>query len=71
VEKFLKVAELAQILQVKPTTIYTWVRQGRIPHTRIGRLVRFTLAQIEKFTNGNGGKSTPMTDTSSSGGEFQ
>jgi excisionase family DNA binding protein len=65
VEKFLKVAELAQILQVKPTTIYTWVRQGRIPHTRIGRLVRFTLAQISKFTDGSGNKSAPMTDASS------
>jgi len=48
------VIDLATILGVKPSTIYTWVRQGKIPHIRIGRLIRFTHVQIEEFLNGNG-----------------
>jgi len=51
-EKLLTVPEVAQLLQVKPSTIYTWVRQGKIAHTRVGRLIRFTLAQIKKLIGG-------------------
>ncbi|MBI4167174.1 MAG: helix-turn-helix domain-containing protein [Acidobacteria bacterium] len=49
VEKLLTVSEVADLLKVKPSTIYTWARQDRIPHIRIGRLVRFVLSQIEEF----------------------
>ena len=48
-QKLLTVPEVADELQVKPSTIYTWVRQGQIPHVRIGRLIRFSFEQIEKF----------------------
>ncbi len=53
-EKLLTVPEVAVILQVKPSTIYTWVREGKLPHTRLGRLIRFTLDQIKKSMKGNG-----------------
>ena len=50
-ERLLTVPEVAEELQVKPSTIYTWVRQDRIPHIRVGRLIRFTIDQIDKFLN--------------------
>jgi excisionase family DNA binding protein len=51
-ERLLTVSEVAQLLQVKPSTVYTWVREGKIPHTKIGRLIRFTLDQIKKIIGG-------------------
>lgn len=52
--ELLKVTDVSAILKVQPATVYTWVRQGKLPHIRIGRLIRFTRAQIEEFLNGNG-----------------
>ena len=45
--------DVAEILRVKPSTIYTWVDQGKIPHIRIGRLIRFTPEKIDGFLQGN------------------
>jgi excisionase family DNA binding protein len=47
--KLLTVPQLAQILQVKPSTIYAWTRQGKIPHIRAGRLIRFRPDQAEEI----------------------
>jgi excisionase family DNA binding protein len=58
-EKLFTVPEVAQILQVKPSTIYTWVRLGKLPHLRLGRLVRFTLDHIKKLMEGNKDKGNP------------
>jgi excisionase family DNA binding protein len=54
VAEVLKVPDVAAILKVQPATVYTWVRQGRLPHIRIGRLIRFSPVQVEEFLNGNG-----------------
>jgi len=53
VPKLYDIRDVAKILGVKPTTIYTWVDQGKIPHIRIGRLIRFTPEQIDGFLQGN------------------
>jgi excisionase family DNA binding protein len=53
-ERLLTVAEVADKLQVKASTIYAWVRQNKIPYIRVGRLIRFTTKQIEDFINHNG-----------------
>ena len=44
-----RVIDLARILGVKLSTVYTQVSQGKIPHIRIGRLVRFSEGQINDF----------------------
>ena len=51
--KLYDVRDVAEILGVKESKIYAWVDQGRIPHIRIGRLIRFTPEQINGFLNGN------------------
>jgi len=53
VPKLYDIRDVAKILGVKPSTIYTWIKQGKIPHIRIGRLIRFTLEQIDGFLQGN------------------
>ena len=44
--------QIAEMLQVKPSTIYQWVHEGFIPHVKVGRLLRFRecdlMAWLEK-----------------------
>ena len=48
-QKLITVPELAQVLQVKSSTIYTWIRQGKFPHIKAGRLIRFSPEQVDDF----------------------
>jgi len=42
--------QAARALGIKLNTLYSWVRDRKIPHVRLGdRLVRFDHAEIEKF----------------------
>ncbi|MBI2094935.1 MAG: helix-turn-helix domain-containing protein [Candidatus Omnitrophica bacterium] len=44
--RLLSCKDLAKFLGVSSWTIYGWVSQKRIPHVKIGRLVRFDEAEI-------------------------
>ena len=48
--QFLTVDELAEMLRVKPRTIYEMVSQGRIPYRKVGRRVVFLLTEILEWT---------------------
>ena len=50
--RFLKVAELAQLLKVKPRTIYEMVAQNRIPYRKPpgSNILRFDLDEILAWT---------------------
>ena len=41
--------EVAEMLGVKPSTIYQWTHTGYIPHMKLGKLVRFRLQDIERW----------------------
>ena len=43
---YLTLKEVAQLLKVKPRTIYAWVSDKRIPYERKGSLLRFRLDAI-------------------------
>jgi len=49
--EFLTVGELAEMLRVKPRTIYEMVSQGRIPYRKVGRRAIFLLAEILDWTS--------------------
>jgi excisionase family DNA binding protein len=40
---------VAELLMVKPSTLYSWVRKGAIPFHRLNGLVRFDLDEIEAW----------------------
>ncbi|MGH9871676.1 MAG: helix-turn-helix domain-containing protein [Pyrinomonadaceae bacterium] len=40
---YLTLKEVAELLRVKPRTIYAWVSDKRIPYERKGGLLRFRL----------------------------
>lgn len=45
----LTVKELAAYLNMKVSTLYSYVEHKQIPHIRIGKLVRFNLQQIDAW----------------------
>lgn len=49
-ETFMTVAEAAQALQVHPTLVSRWIRDGRLPATRVhARLYLLQRADVEQF----------------------
>ena len=52
--RFLKVAELAELMKIKPRTIYEMVAQNRIPYRKPkgSNILRFDLDEILAWTKG-------------------
>ena len=51
--RFLNVKELAEMLRLKPRTIYEMVSQGRIPYRKAGDRTIFLLDEILQWTEPN------------------
>ena len=47
--KLLNVKEVAELIGVKPSTIYQWTHLGFIPHVKVGKLVRFKPDAVMKW----------------------
>ena len=45
-ENLMNIEQVAEMLGVKVSTIYSWVSQQYIPHYKIGRLVRFDKREV-------------------------
>ena len=45
----LTIKDLARQLQIKPSTLYAWAAQGKIPCRKIHGLVRFNPAEIDRW----------------------
>lgn len=43
---YLTLKEVAELLKVKPRTVYSWVSDNRIPFERKGSLLRFRLDAV-------------------------
>jgi excisionase family DNA binding protein len=50
--RFLTVKEMSNYLQVKESTIYSWVESGFVPHVKLNRLVRFDREEIDNWLAG-------------------
>ena len=46
---WLTVKALSQRLQIKPSTLYAWASQGKIPCRKIHGLVRFNPTEIDRW----------------------
>lgn len=49
-DRLLSVLEVAELLQVKPKTIYAWVSRKSIPFRKVGSLVRFHRGELIDWT---------------------
>lgn len=47
--RLLNVQEAADYLGLKVSTLYQWVSQKRISYVKSGRLVKFDLADLDRF----------------------
>jgi len=52
--ELLTVNEVADFLRVKPSTVYDWAKNGKIPASKVGRLWRFSREKVEAWVR-NGG----------------
>ena len=48
-ETLLNVKQVAQYLQLKESTIYSWAQDGKIPAIKIGRTWRFRRADLDAW----------------------
>lgn len=51
--RLINVAEVADYLRVKPSTIYQWTHEKYIPHIKVGNQVRFKVAAIDVWLDRN------------------
>ena len=58
--KLLTPKELSETLQVGRSTIYQWVNYGFVPYVKIGSIIRFREADIEKWLNNRKRKGRAM-----------
>lgn len=47
--KYLTIRQISEHLQIKSSTLYAWVTQGKIPFVRIHRLIRFRQEEIDRW----------------------
>ncbi len=47
----LTVTQVSEMLNVKASTIYSWVAQGKIPHVKIHGLIRFHPHEVDQWIN--------------------
>ena len=48
-KRYCDINEISQFLQVKVSTLYSWVYKGTIPYYKLNGLLRFDLAEIEQW----------------------
>jgi excisionase family DNA binding protein len=52
-----KVDDVARMLDVSRRTIQTWAKEGKIPHVRIDKVLRFVPEQIREWAKTMGQQS--------------
>ncbi|MCC7263699.1 MAG: helix-turn-helix domain-containing protein [Candidatus Latescibacteria bacterium] len=48
-ERLMTMQEVAEYLQCSLSTIRRWVVRGKVPHYRMGKLVRFRRAELDRW----------------------
>ena len=46
---FMSVREAADFLRIRPSTIYLWVSENKIPHSKIGSRLLFKREELDQF----------------------
>jgi excisionase family DNA binding protein len=66
---FVDVKTIANKLRLSTATIYEWAEEGYIPHTRVGRLLRFDEEEILKWLKkrAHPGRTTRRIETERTG----
>jgi len=52
-EKLYDLADLTNLLKVSKRTVFTWLKQGTLPHSRVGGKIWITEEQLKLFLEQN------------------
>jgi excisionase family DNA binding protein len=66
----LTIKDLAEQLRIKPSTLYAWASQSKIPCVRIHGLIRFRPEDIEGWLSGFVKSRPAMPDYKTRGGDI-
>lgn len=61
-EKYYTVPEVAEMFQCSIDTVRHWIRTGRLERVKLGRLVRITPEQLQRFMQENAAPEYEKTD---------
>ena len=48
-KRLLTIDEIAEFLHMNPMTVYSWVKDGKIPAFKIGKVSRFRKTEIDEW----------------------
>ncbi len=48
-KRLLTIDEIAEFLHMNPMTVYSWVKDGKIPAFKIGKVWRFRQTEIDEW----------------------
>jgi excisionase family DNA binding protein len=48
-EPFISATEAGKLLGIHPVTLLRWAREGRVPHRRFGRKVKFRESELDSW----------------------
>ena len=48
-ERWVNLEEVANYLSVSKDTIRTWIKQGKIPFYRAGKMYKFKISEIDEY----------------------
>jgi excisionase family DNA binding protein len=49
-EPLISAVDAGQLLGIHPVTLLRWAREGRIPHCRLGRKVKFRVSELNAWS---------------------
>jgi len=47
--RYLGIEELAQYIGITKGTAYIWIHQRKLPHFKVGKLVKFDIREIDEW----------------------
>jgi excisionase family DNA binding protein len=53
IPRLLNAVEAAEFLGISRNSLYIWVREGRVPHYKIGTAVRFDVDDLRRWLEAN------------------
>ena len=52
-DEIITAEDVAKLLKVAPSTVYAWVRDGKLRHHRLGRCIRFYKSDVLDWFESN------------------
>jgi len=49
-EPLISAVDAGKLLGIHPVTLLRWAREGRIPHRRLGRKVKFRVSELNSWS---------------------